>query len=56
MHLTSYDYYSDRPDPAVGFARTASLIHDAREQARRDSTLVLLFDNGDSLQGTPMGT
>ncbi|MEX0306227.1 MAG: bifunctional 2',3'-cyclic-nucleotide 2'-phosphodiesterase/3'-nucleotidase [Ruegeria sp.] len=56
MHLTSYDYYSDRPNPSVGLTRTASLIHDARKQARRDGALVLLFDNGDSLQGTPLGT
>ncbi|WP_281241186.1 bifunctional 2',3'-cyclic-nucleotide 2'-phosphodiesterase/3'-nucleotidase [Ruegeria halocynthiae] len=56
MHLTSYDYYSDRPEPTVGFTRTASLIHDARKQATRDGSLVLLFDNGDSLQGTPLGS
>ncbi len=55
MHLTSYDYYSDRPEPAIGLTRTASLIHEARRQAERDDALVLLFDNGDSLQGTPFG-
>ncbi len=55
MHLTSYDYYSDRPDPGVGLTRTASLIRAARQQAQEDKALVLLFDNGDSLQGTPFG-
>ncbi len=56
MHLTSYDYYSDRPDPAIGLTRTASLIQAARRQAERNDALVLLFDNGDSLQGTPFGS
>ncbi|WP_299664226.1 bifunctional 2',3'-cyclic-nucleotide 2'-phosphodiesterase/3'-nucleotidase [uncultured Ruegeria sp.] len=55
MHLTSYDYYADCPDPNVGFTRTANAISAAREQAARNKSLVLLFDNGDSLQGTPFG-
>lgn len=55
MHLASYDYYADRADPGVGLTRTASLIKAAREQAVQQNALVLLFDNGDSLQGTPFG-
>ncbi|WP_375154075.1 bifunctional 2',3'-cyclic-nucleotide 2'-phosphodiesterase/3'-nucleotidase [Ruegeria conchae] len=55
MHMTSYDYYADRPNPDVGLARTASMIRVAQEQAERNGALVLLFDNGDSLQGTPFG-
>lgn len=55
MHLMSFDYYADSPDSNKGLTRTASLIHSAREQARRDGALVLLFDNGDALQGTPFG-
>ncbi|WP_120634000.1 bifunctional 2',3'-cyclic-nucleotide 2'-phosphodiesterase/3'-nucleotidase [Ruegeria sp. EL01] len=53
MNLTSFDYYSDKPDPSLGLTRTASLIRAAKRQAQ--DGLVLLFDNGDSLQGTPLG-
>lgn len=53
MNLSSFDYYADRPDPTVGFTRVASLIHKARQDA--DGSLVLLVDNGDSIQGTPIG-
>ncbi len=53
MNLTGFDYYSDQPDPTIGFTRTASLIRTARAEA--DGALVLLFDNGDALQGTPLG-
>jgi 2',3'-cyclic-nucleotide 2'-phosphodiesterase/3'-nucleotidase len=50
-NLYPYDYYRDRPDAAVGLARTATLIAEARKQARN----CLLFDNGDILQGAPLG-
>jgi 2',3'-cyclic-nucleotide 2'-phosphodiesterase/3'-nucleotidase len=50
-NLYPYDYYRDRPDASVGLARAASLIADARSEAPN----CLLFDNGDSLQGTPLG-
>lgn len=55
MNLTGFDYYSDTPDPSIGFTRTASLIRAARREAEQTGSLVLLFDNGDSLQGTPLG-
>ena len=55
MHLTSHDYYADRADPAVGLTRTASLIHAARAEAEKADITTLLLDNGDSMQGTPMG-
>ncbi len=55
MHLVPFDYYSDSPNAGVGLTHTASLIQAAREQARREGALVLLFDNGDALQGTPFG-
>ena len=55
MHLTAYDYYGDRVDDSVGLTRTAGLINTARGEARQSGALTLLFDNGDSLQGTPMG-
>ncbi|MEO0989800.1 MAG: 2',3'-cyclic-nucleotide 2'-phosphodiesterase, partial [Pseudomonadota bacterium] len=51
MNIAAYDYYADRPSQTVGLARTASLI----EEARAEAGLSLLLDNGDSLQGTPLG-
>ncbi len=54
MNLTSHDYYTDRPDPSVGLTRTATLIQQARAEAEEEGALVLLFDNGDGLQGTPL--
>lgn len=55
MHLTAYDYYGDRVDDSVGLTRTAGLINTAKRESRQCGALALLFDNGDSLQGTPMG-
>ena len=49
-HIHGYDYFNDCPCPATGFARIATLI----EQARAEAENVLLFDNGDFLQGTPL--
>ena len=46
-----YDYFRDRPDDTVGLAKTATLIARAREEAPNN----LLFDDGDILQGTPLG-
>lgn len=51
VNLTPYDYYADRPSGGVGLTRTASLIRQAREEAQN----CLLLDNGDFLQGSPMG-
>jgi 2',3'-cyclic-nucleotide 2'-phosphodiesterase/3'-nucleotidase len=50
-NLYPYDYYRDRPDNSVGLARAASLIAEARSEWPN----CLLFDNGDILQGTPLG-
>jgi 2',3'-cyclic-nucleotide 2'-phosphodiesterase / 3'-nucleotidase len=50
-NLYPYDYYRDRPDDSVGLARAASLI----AKARSERANCLLFDNGDILQGTPLG-
>lgn len=55
MNLSGFDYYSDTPEPTIGFTRTASLIRAARDEAMAAGALVLLFDNGDALQGTPIG-
>ncbi|MFO6462907.1 bifunctional 2',3'-cyclic-nucleotide 2'-phosphodiesterase/3'-nucleotidase [Jannaschia sp. KMU-145] len=51
VHVWPYDYYGDREIDTVGLARTAALIEDVRAEA--GNTLVL--DNGDFLQGNPMG-
>jgi 2',3'-cyclic-nucleotide 2'-phosphodiesterase/3'-nucleotidase len=51
MNLLAYDYYQDKPTEQYGLARTMTLIKAARQEA----TNSLLFDNGDLLQGNPMG-
>ncbi|PSK83034.1 2',3'-cyclic-nucleotide 2'-phosphodiesterase/3'-nucleotidase [Limimaricola soesokkakensis] len=51
VHVYPYDYYADKEIDTVGLARTASLIEDIRSEA----TNSVLFDNGDFLQGNPMG-
>lgn len=50
-NVYAYDYYRDRPDDTVGLAKTASLVAAARAQAAN----ALLFDNGDIIQGSPLG-
>lgn len=51
MNLLAYDYYQDKPAADFGLERTASLI----AAARAESPNSLLIDNGDLLQGSPMG-
>ena len=51
MHVLPFDYLADRPSSKIGFARTASLI----ERLRREHPNTLLLDNGDFLEGSPMG-
>jgi len=51
-NLMSYDYYKSAAAPTVGLVRTAALI----EQARKENPNTLLVDNGDLIQGTPLGT
>ena len=50
-HLLSWDYLKNRASPAVGLARTASLI----AKARSEVGCCVLVDNGDFLQGSPLG-
>jgi 2',3'-cyclic-nucleotide 2'-phosphodiesterase/3'-nucleotidase len=50
-HLFPFDYYADRRDDGVGLARAAGLIADLRAEVPN----CLLFDNGDTLQGSPLG-
>ncbi|WP_299296742.1 bifunctional 2',3'-cyclic-nucleotide 2'-phosphodiesterase/3'-nucleotidase [uncultured Tateyamaria sp.] len=51
VHVFPYDYYADKPRDTVGLARTASII----ESIRAEATNSMLIDNGDFLQGNPMG-
>ncbi len=51
VHVFPYDYYADRAVDTVGLARTATIIEQIRAEARNS----LLLDNGDFLQGNPMG-
>ena len=51
VHVFPYDYYSDKPRDAVGLARTASIIAEIRAEAANS----MLLDNGDLIQGNPMG-
>ena len=51
VQVFPYDYYADKPRDTIGLARTASLIKAIRDEA----TNSLLIDNGDFLQGNPMG-
>ncbi len=50
-HVQPYDYYADKPVDTVGLARTGSIV----ETIRAEAVNALLFDNGDYLQGNPMG-
>ncbi|MCV6585905.1 MAG: 5'-nucleotidase C-terminal domain-containing protein [Marinibacterium sp.] len=54
MNLRGWDYYGDRPQTDIGLTRTAALIRRARTEAEDAGGHCLLFDNGDSLQGTPL--
>ena len=51
VHVYPYDYYSDKPIDTVGLARTATLVKAIRDEASNS----MLIDNGDFLQGNPMG-
>ncbi|MBE9640405.1 bifunctional 2',3'-cyclic-nucleotide 2'-phosphodiesterase/3'-nucleotidase [Salipiger mangrovisoli] len=51
VHVFPYDYYADKPVDTVGLSRTASII----ESIRAEATNTLLVDNGDFLQGNPLG-
>lgn len=50
-NLLNYDYFKDAPYEKVGLAKTATLIKNARKVKNS-----LLVDNGDLIQGTPLGT
>ncbi|SHQ01028.1 2',3'-cyclic-nucleotide 2'-phosphodiesterase/3'-nucleotidase precursor [Mycobacteroides abscessus subsp. abscessus] len=49
-YMMDYDYRNNKETVEFGFARTASLIKEARKEAKN----VLLFDNGDLIQGSAL--
>lgn len=51
VNVLNYDYYQDKSTDEYGLARTATLIRQARQEARNS----MLFDNGDLIQGNPLG-
>lgn len=51
VNVLPYDYYADKANDTMGLSRTASLI----EAVRKEATNAMLVDNGDLLQGNPMG-
>lgn len=51
VNVLPYDYYADKPNDTMGLSRTATLI----EAVRKEATNSMLVDNGDFLQGNPMG-
>ncbi len=50
-NLYNYDYYKDAESLEFGLAKTATLIKKARAEVEN----TLLFDNGDLIQGNPLG-
>nr|WP_258005516.1 2',3'-cyclic-nucleotide 2'-phosphodiesterase [Vibrio diazotrophicus] len=50
-NVMDYDYYKDKPSEQIGLTRAATLVKQAREEA----TNSILVDNGDLIQGSPMG-
>ncbi|WP_242319268.1 bifunctional 2',3'-cyclic-nucleotide 2'-phosphodiesterase/3'-nucleotidase [Bacillus cereus group sp. BfR-BA-01349] len=51
VNLMTYDYYQTKTDNKVGLVQTATLVNKAREEVKNS----VLFDDGDALQGTPLG-
>jgi 2',3'-cyclic-nucleotide 2'-phosphodiesterase/3'-nucleotidase len=51
MHIADYDYYRDAQSDSIGLSKVSTLIN----QARTEATNSVLVDNGDLLQGNPLG-
>ncbi|MFT5808148.1 MAG: 2',3'-cyclic-nucleotide 2'-phosphodiesterase/3'-nucleotidase, partial [Moritella dasanensis] len=50
-NVMDYDYYKNKPTEKTGLVRTATLVREARAEVKNS----VLVDNGDLLQGSPMG-
>lgn len=53
-NVMGWDYFKNAPSVSVGLDRTAALVKQARAEAKGMNNLLL--DNGDLIQGTPLGT
>ncbi len=51
MNVLNWDYYQEKATDEYGLAKTATLI----KAARAENANNLLFDNGDLIQGSPLG-
>ncbi|CAM4099040.1 bifunctional 2',3'-cyclic-nucleotide 2'-phosphodiesterase/3'-nucleotidase [Streptococcus penaeicida] len=51
-NLVNYDYYQDKESQMIGLAKAGVLI----DQAKAENPNTVIVDNGDILQGTPLGT
>ena len=54
MQMTCFDYVNNRSNHGGSLAKLATLIKEARAQADEAGATCLLFDNGDTFQGTPV--
>ena len=50
-NMMDFDYYKDSATEKFGLVRTASLINAARKEVKNS----VLVDNGDLIQGSPLG-
>ncbi|CAM4293060.1 bifunctional 2',3'-cyclic-nucleotide 2'-phosphodiesterase/3'-nucleotidase [Vibrio agarivorans] len=50
-NVMDYDYYRDAPSKQIGLSRAATLVKEARAEVENS----VLVDNGDLIQGSPMG-
>jgi 2',3'-cyclic-nucleotide 2'-phosphodiesterase/3'-nucleotidase len=50
-NVMDFDYYKGKPSDNIGLVRTASLVELARDEVKNS----VLVDNGDLIQGSPMG-
>lgn len=50
-NVMDYDYYKDKPSQKIGLTRAATLVKEARGEVINS----VLVDNGDLIQGSPMG-
>ncbi|WP_163133377.1 bifunctional 2',3'-cyclic-nucleotide 2'-phosphodiesterase/3'-nucleotidase [Agarivorans sp. Alg241-V36] len=50
-NIMDFDYYKDKPSAKIGLVRTATLVKQAQAEVENS----VLVDNGDLIQGSPMG-
>ncbi|HAV1388344.1 TPA: 2',3'-cyclic-nucleotide 2'-phosphodiesterase [Vibrio parahaemolyticus] len=50
-NVMDYDYYKDQPSQQIGLSRAATLVKQAKSEVENS----VLVDNGDLIQGSPMG-